>query len=130
MREHRTLHWPPEPLLEEQVTRFNVPRFGVLAIGAVVALVVGLAATPASAAPAAKPKAPAATTTATNTECEPAYLMTGEERATLPSVRVCNRGAGAASGTVTSPQVVQPASSVSGHITKLSSVGNFDGYYL
>ena len=49
MRTHGTLHWPPGPLLEEQVTRFKVQRCAVLAIGAVLAL--GFSTAPASASP-------------------------------------------------------------------------------
>jgi hypothetical protein len=70
------------------VIRFNVHRFAVLTIGTVAALVVGLAATPASVAPggvhAAAPKAPAAAA-----PCEPAFMMTGQQRAALPDARAC-----------------------------------------
>lgn len=57
MQTHRTLGGPPEPLLEEQVTRFNVHRYAVAGLGAVLVLV--LTGTSAQAAPHKPPPGPA-----------------------------------------------------------------------
>jgi hypothetical protein len=106
------------------VTRLNVHRFTVLAIGAVAALVAGLAATPASAASGgvhtATPKAPAAVA-----PCEPASMMTPQQRATLTgSWRACG-----AKASIATAGVQPDAGTKSGTVNENSPVADFNANY-
>lgn len=64
-----------------------------------------------------------------STSCQPAYTMTGAERAKLPTLRMCNRGTGPAVGAQT-PKLVQPdLGSLSGNINKTTDVASLNTDY-
>lgn len=107
------------------MTRSNVQRLAALALGAV--SILALSATTANAAPTVKPKAPTAIAPVVDSNCQPASAMTPEQRAKLPSFRICARSARAGAGLI-APGLIQPNvyKEYNGNINKTTSVASWN----